>query len=430
MVLTVLALAANETVTIDHLVDALWGDYPPKSARNSVARFIADLRTSLGRYADRLESVSGGYRLIVNSSERDIDQAQQQLEGVATGEHSSTSLRQVVELIGAAPNEMLYELNGYDTIERSHSEIRISLTEQLANALLADENHTELIDVLDQAVVHHPYHERFWYLLVLAFDEAGRRAQAIAVAQRFRAVLDELGVAPPDEFLQLESRVVGDLTATNSGVRTAANGPRERLPNNDPDPAEVSHPDLPPQLERALSPSLVGREALMEYGSEVVSLLGQGHPHVTFLGGEPGVGKTVLAAAFASLAADAGGHVFYGRSDEDIALPMAAWTEVLGQMLTHHRRCFEAAVHSGWAQPWRSERARHRWVVRSLLHRARRRRRGRSRPQPSTRPSRPKEVAGRALDRSAARRSSDQGGGCTLALRRVRRRQASLRPAE
>jgi class 3 adenylate cyclase len=56
---------------------------------------------------------------------------------------------------------------------------------------------------------------------------------------------------------------------------------------------------------------------------------------VVLLGGEPGMGKTSLAAAFARAAHEAGAIVLYGRSDEDLGVPYQPWIEAVGHLATH-----------------------------------------------------------------------------------------------
>ena len=53
------------------------------------------------------------------------------------------------------------------------------------------------------------------------------------------------------------------------------------------------------------------------------------------LAGEPGIGKTTLAARFASDVYDQDGLVVYGRSDEDLGVPYQPWIEALTQLVTH-----------------------------------------------------------------------------------------------
>src|SRR5215211_2174912 len=47
-VLAMLALRANRTVSVDDLIDGLWGDRPPASAAKNLSLYISRLRKALG----------------------------------------------------------------------------------------------------------------------------------------------------------------------------------------------------------------------------------------------------------------------------------------------------------------------------------------------------------------------------------------------
>src|SRR5262249_59229642 len=61
--LALLLLNANKAVSRDRLVDGLWGERPPASARRSLDTYVYRLRTLLG--GDRIERRPPGYVLPV-----------------------------------------------------------------------------------------------------------------------------------------------------------------------------------------------------------------------------------------------------------------------------------------------------------------------------------------------------------------------------
>src|SRR5215207_8512560 len=71
-VLAVLALQANQTVPLSRLIDELWGDRIPPSARNTVQTYISHLRAALepgrraGTPAQVLAARPGGYLLCIH----------------------------------------------------------------------------------------------------------------------------------------------------------------------------------------------------------------------------------------------------------------------------------------------------------------------------------------------------------------------------
>src|SRR5215470_17556877 len=68
--LAVLLLHAGETIATDRLVDALWGERPPKSAAGSMHAYVSRLRKALGR--ERILREPHGYRLAIEPDEFDL----------------------------------------------------------------------------------------------------------------------------------------------------------------------------------------------------------------------------------------------------------------------------------------------------------------------------------------------------------------------
>nr|MDT0666201.1 winged helix-turn-helix domain-containing protein [Micromonospora sp. DSM 115978] len=62
-VLALLALADGRTVTVDHLLDALWPAEIPDSGRQALHSHVFRLRVQLAAAAARLQTHQDGYRL-------------------------------------------------------------------------------------------------------------------------------------------------------------------------------------------------------------------------------------------------------------------------------------------------------------------------------------------------------------------------------
>src|SRR3954468_15267382 len=79
-VLALLLVHANEVISSDRLIDALWGDAVPANAATLVQQHVSRLRKLLGREA--IETVAPGYRMVVDGDlidahrfERDLAEA-------------------------------------------------------------------------------------------------------------------------------------------------------------------------------------------------------------------------------------------------------------------------------------------------------------------------------------------------------------------
>jgi DNA-binding SARP family transcriptional activator len=68
--LAMLLLRAGEPVTSDELIDGLWGEKPPRTARAALQNYVAQLRRVLG--PSLLLSRAGGYLLDITPEQTDL----------------------------------------------------------------------------------------------------------------------------------------------------------------------------------------------------------------------------------------------------------------------------------------------------------------------------------------------------------------------
>src|ERR671923_2706955 len=69
-VLAMLLLHANEVVSTDRLIDALWGASPPLTAGKTIQVYVSRLRKAMAD--DRLVTRTPGYVLYVDPAELDL----------------------------------------------------------------------------------------------------------------------------------------------------------------------------------------------------------------------------------------------------------------------------------------------------------------------------------------------------------------------
>src|SRR5207237_8972804 len=79
----------------------------------------------------------------------------------------------------------------------------------------------------------------------------------------------------------------------------------------------------------------VGREDELEQLHQLWKEAAAGERRVALLAGEPGVGKTRLAAEVAIGVHDEGGVVLAGRCDEDMGVPYQPFVEALRHFVDH-----------------------------------------------------------------------------------------------
>jgi DNA-binding SARP family transcriptional activator len=228
-VLAVLVLNANEVVSTDRLIDALWGASPPLTAGKTIQVYVSRLRKALAE--DRLATRPPGYVLYVEPGELDLARFEQ-LVAEARREppvHAAEILSEALALWRGQPlADLAYEQFAQAEIARLE-ELRLAAVEQRVEAELALGRHGELVAELEALVSQHPLREHFRHQLMLALYRSERQAEALKAYRDARRVLsDELGLEPSESLKQLE----GAILRQDSGL----------APPPDPQQAQASAP--------------------------------------------------------------------------------------------------------------------------------------------------------------------------------------------
>ncbi|HXG76560.1 MAG TPA: BTAD domain-containing putative transcriptional regulator [Gaiellaceae bacterium] len=211
--LALLALRAGDVVSVDRIVDALWGEAPPPSAVNSVHVYVSKLRKALGDEA--ILTRGTGYALELDPDaldsarfERLLERGRAELEE-GDAEAAAEALRAALALWrGPGLQDFAYEAFAQTEISRLE-ELRLLATETRVEADLQLGRHAQVVPELERLVSEHPLRERLRGLLMLALYRCGRQADALAVYHDARATLrDELGLEPGSELRALEQRIL------------------------------------------------------------------------------------------------------------------------------------------------------------------------------------------------------------------------------
>jgi len=196
-----LLLHANETISVDRLVDELWGESPPPTAAKIVRNSISLLRRELG---DRLVTQPPGYLLRVEERELDSERLER-----AVDSGDLENLSEALALWRGQPlSQFAYERFAQNEIARLE-ELRLTAVEARVEAQLALARHTSAIAELEALVQQHPLRERLCGQLMLALYRSGRQAEALEVYQRTRRSLDDqLGIEPGPALRELERKIL------------------------------------------------------------------------------------------------------------------------------------------------------------------------------------------------------------------------------
>jgi YVTN family beta-propeller protein len=235
MLLAVLLLHANEVVSRDELMDALWGERLPPSVAESLDAYVYRLRKLLGH--DRLLRDRGGYVLRVQPGELDADAFEELAasagRAAAWGDHETTidALTDALALWhGPAWADML-DLPLASTEAHRLEELRLGALESRIEAELVTGAGSQLVPELEQLASEHPLRERLVSSLMLALYRAGRQTDALEAFGAARGrLIDQLGLEPGPGLHELQRRILEHdpaLGAPSSSL--TAVGSRRRL---------------------------------------------------------------------------------------------------------------------------------------------------------------------------------------------------------
>ena len=214
--LALLLLHANDVVSRDRLIDELWEEDPPETARTALQVHISQLRKAVGRA--RILTQAPGYRAVVGPGELDLER----FEHLAADGADGAALREALALWRGVP---LAELgDGFARIERGRlEEQRLLALERRIDADLALGGHAELVPELDGLVREHPLREHLRGQLMLALYRCGRQADALDVYRQGRHLLsDQLGLEPGEELRGLERAILAQDESLAAPARAVA----------------------------------------------------------------------------------------------------------------------------------------------------------------------------------------------------------------
>ncbi len=211
ILLASVALGANQVVSVDRLIDALWGEHPPATAANTLQAHVSRLRKRLAAAGapEALASAPEGYLLRAWPGEVDSECFEDLLR-TATGQPADVAdrLGQALALwrgpvLADVPSDSLRgERARLEELHRLAHERRIE-------AELAMGRHLELVAELEGLVQADPLREGPRRQLMLALYRSGRRADALATHREVQEVLaGELGVDPGPELQALELAIL------------------------------------------------------------------------------------------------------------------------------------------------------------------------------------------------------------------------------
>ncbi|MEU4470830.1 BTAD domain-containing putative transcriptional regulator [Micromonospora sp. NPDC023888] len=321
IVLAMLLLRAGRLVPVEELVDAVWEERPPATARAQLQTCVSRLRrrfAELGLPPEVIVTDPVGYGVRTAPDDLDVEVFARGVEtarvAVEAGrlDDARTEYRAALALwrgpaLGGIPSRSIRRR------AQALDEQRLTALEECVDVELRLGRGAELIDELAESVDQHPLRERLRGQLMLALSSVGRQADALAVyreGRRFYA--DELGIEPGAELQKLHQRVLaGDLVL--AGRSSSPIHPVRSLP-------------------RAIGDFTGRQQTLARLVKEV-----EGGARIQLIDGMAGSGKTTLAVHVATALADdypdAQLYIdLHGHSERTPLTPAAAVATLLRQL--------------------------------------------------------------------------------------------------
>lgn len=233
-VLALLALHADQVVPVAALVEELWDDEPPRSARTTLQTYVLQLRDLVGKALaagenervtakDILATLPGGYRLETRGGVVDFREFERRAGAgyrAMDAEDFIGAARRLREALSLWTGPALSDVRAGMRIDleiKRLEESRLCALDQRIEADLRLGRHRELVSELTVLVNQYRTHESLHGQLMLALHRSGRRGEALGVYQRLRKTLvSDLGLEPSAALgrLQRSILVAHDATTT------------------------------------------------------------------------------------------------------------------------------------------------------------------------------------------------------------------------
>jgi DNA-binding SARP family transcriptional activator len=230
VVLAVLLLHANEFVSRERLIDELWGEAPPPTARQAVNVYVSQVRKALSAAGeDPITTASGGYRLYVEPEQLDVGRVQGLLASardyVASGQLDRATEQFATALSlwrGPTLAGLQLESLGRDEVVQL-DELRLAALMDRIDCDLALGRHENVLGELNLLVREHPLRERVRAQQMLALYRADRQADALdAYGEARRTLVDDLGIEPSPALQRLQQAILRHDASLETPMGTSA----------------------------------------------------------------------------------------------------------------------------------------------------------------------------------------------------------------
>ncbi|WP_050670700.1 AfsR/SARP family transcriptional regulator [Luteipulveratus halotolerans] len=215
-VLAALAAQAPGVVSIETLIDEVWGTAPPKTAPTQIHGYVLRLRRLLDDGVGQVVVTEPpGYRLCVRPDDLDAAAAAAGLAeatALMRGGDPEAAVEVLDRTLALWRGEPYADVTASDLVQSRVDrlrELRLTLLETQVDARIEAGRHGEVIGGLRDLIAEHPLREQLWHRLMLALHRSGRQAEALQEYARLRRMLvDELAVEPCGTVQALHQKIL------------------------------------------------------------------------------------------------------------------------------------------------------------------------------------------------------------------------------
>ena len=231
MVLAVLLSEAGRTVPVHRLVDAVWGEDPPASAKKNLHGYICALRHEILCRPDLIQRCESGYRLTVRPGELDADRFEALSEAGFATRDTDEAYRLFRQALDLWHGEDAYA--GMEPVPLESArlrEMRLDVLLGWADAGLRLGRPAEVIPELRTFSARHRLREDLAARLMEALRASNRHAEALeSYEETERTLAEQLETVPGPELTGLRNRILDERGRRPGAAAHARSGaPRHR----------------------------------------------------------------------------------------------------------------------------------------------------------------------------------------------------------
>jgi DNA-binding SARP family transcriptional activator len=218
-VLAMLLINRNRPVSVESLINAVWGEEPVPAARTSIQAHVSNLRRLLRTAGvdpyQVLASAPPGYQLSVADADCDLGRfvstkaAATQAAAAGRFEEASSHLSLALAEWRGPVLDDLRDFVFVDAFATALMEEKVAAHTARAEAEIACGRAGAVIGELEALTAEHPYREPLWAQLITAYYVTERQSDALGAYRRLKTALAEgLGIDPGPTVSTLHERIL------------------------------------------------------------------------------------------------------------------------------------------------------------------------------------------------------------------------------